>query len=119
MMIDSGGGRVPVPRAGKVRLTVWLLGILAAWGLALLIYVDVFEINACFLGAAHGGRAHSEGWAAAIGILFMAVAIAIALRWRRRLLLLLFAFAAAYTGALIVLWALSPTIWGPVRCTYT
>jgi hypothetical protein len=119
-MIDStGNNRAPVRRAGKVRLTLWLLGLLAVWGLALVIYVDVFEINTCFLGTAHGGRAHSEGWAAVIGLLFMAVAVGIALRWRGRLLLLLFAFVATYTGALILLWVLSPKIWGPVRCTYT
>lgn len=101
----------------RVALSVWSIGMISTWAFAWLIYVTVFEINTCLLGTAHGGRAQSEGWAGLIGFLLLLLVAILAFRWRRRLVLLFTAFLTAYVAALLVLWALSPAIWGSVRCT--
>jgi hypothetical protein len=112
------GERRPQRARRTLALWLWSITTLAAWGIAWGTYVTAFEINTCFLGNAHGGRAHSDGWAGFIGFLLMLLAAIPAFRWRRRLVFLLAAFSTAYIVGLLVLWAVSPAIWGSVRCTY-
>jgi hypothetical protein len=105
-------------RRGNVALSLWFVATIAIGVVACVSYVGVVEINSCLLGTTHGGIAHSEAWAVLMGfLLFLPVAIA-ALQWRRRLLLLLAAFLIAYAGGLVVLYKVSPAIWGNFHCTY-
>ena len=106
------------PRTHRwLALSVWSITTLAAWAIACATYALVVDINVCLLGTAHGGRERSVGWAAFVGFLLLLPAAMLAFRLRRRLLLLLAAFLTAYIAGLIILWAVSPAIWGPGSCT--
>lgn len=105
-------------RRGRIALALWFAAAVAiavfAWG----FYDLAFDVDNCFLGTAHGGRADSPNWAALIGFFLFVPSVFFALRWRQRLLLLLLAFSLAYAGSLVALWVATPTIWRPARCTY-
>ena len=103
----------------RLALSLWSSAVVVAWGLAWLFYAEIFDLDTCFLGTAHGGRAHSEGWAGFGGFLLLLLAALLALRWRRRLVLLFAAFVTLYVAGLLALWAISPAVWGHVRCTYS
>jgi LPXTG-motif cell wall-anchored protein len=120
VQMDSAGPGELRPQRARRRLALWIWSIttVVTRAVAWVIYDGVFEINTCFLGTAHGGRAQSEGWAVFIGFLLMLLAAILAFRWRRRLLLLFAAFLTAYVACLIALWVVSPAIWGSVRCTF-
>jgi hypothetical protein len=114
--VDSQGRTQRARR--RVALSLWSVTAIAVWAAAWWTYVGVLWINTCFLGTAHGGRARSLGWAGFIGFLLLLAAAFLAFRWRRRLLLVFAAFFTAYVAVLLALWAVSPAIWGSVRCTY-
>ena len=101
-----------------LALFVWSIVAITTWGLAWLIYIYMVELGTCGLGTAHGGRAHSEGWAGFIGLLLLVPVAILAFRRRRMLVLLFATFVTAYAAGLLTLWAVSPAIWGQVRCTY-
>jgi hypothetical protein len=104
-------------RRGNVALFLWFVATVAIGVFACVSYIAIVEIPNCFLGTTYGGIAHSEGWAVLIGFLLFLPAAVAALRWRSRLVLLLVAFLTAYAGGLIVLYKVSPAIWGDLRCT--
>ena len=99
------------------RLVGWLV-VMAVVGL-IVWFIDHSRVGFdCFYGPQHGGEAESLGVAAVLGIvLWLAAAVAAwRLRRERSVFLVLVAFVALYVGGLVVLWALSPTIWGPRVC---
>jgi hypothetical protein len=72
------------------------------------------------LGGVYSGGAASSGslvTAVFLGVLLWLVAVAAALVLRRQLGLLFGSFLAAYVVGLVVLWNVSPLIWGPRVCT--
>ena len=91
----------------------------ALWG------ADVFRILferdgsglSCFLSTEHGGDAGSFRTMAVTGVALWLVATVVAWRWRRHLLLVFGGCVALYAAALGVLWAVAPSIWGPLRCS--
>jgi predicted membrane protein len=101
----------------RLALGIWAIAVLMIWGVGWLAYAGVVEISTCLLGDAHGGRVHSEGWAGGIGLLLLVLAVRFAFRGRRRLLLLGVSFLLAYVAGLVLLWEVSPVLWGPTACT--
>ena len=101
----------------RTRLVGWLV-VMAVVGL-IVWYIDRQWIGYdCFYAPQHGGRAESQGVAAWLGVvLWVAAAVASwRLRRERSIFLVFVAFVALYVGGLVVLSALSPTLWGPQVC---
>ena len=106
-------------RRPRRRLAPWIcaIGVLTIWGVGWLTYTDIVELSTCLLGHAHGGRIHSDGWAGGSGLLLVVLTVLLAFRWRRRLLPLAVCFLLVYVAGLVMLWEVSPAIWGPTACT--
>lgn len=68
------------------------------------------------LGRWEGGGYESELAAAVVGALLLAVGGLTAWHVRKRPGTVMFAFAGTYVVALVVLWFVSPAIWGPRHC---
>jgi hypothetical protein len=105
------------PWRRTLALATWTIAVLMIWGFGWLVYANVVEINTCLLGNSHGGRIHSDGWAGGTGLLLLMPAVLFAFRWRRRVLPLGVSFLLVYLAGLVLLWDVSPAIWGPTACT--
>jgi len=105
------------PSRRRLALWIWSVAVLIIWGVSWLTYADVVDINTCLLGNASGGRVRSDGWAGGIGIILLVLTALLAFRSRRRLLLLSAGFLVVYVATLVVLWQLSPALWGATACS--
>ncbi|HUK95346.1 MAG TPA: hypothetical protein VLU96_09855 [Gaiellaceae bacterium] len=105
---------------------LWMLGMAGAGLLICGVYLHASPLFPdcdtpydTFLGGTYEGGAAAGGslrTAALIGIALWAAA-SISTRWLRRWLpLVVVGFILAYIAALIVLWNVSPMIWGPRVC---
>jgi hypothetical protein len=100
-------------------LTLMVVAAFIAGTIEWIVYWGASSQALCFLQDAHGGQYAGGGWAALLGLLILGTAAVAGLCWRQPFLLLLVGFPSAYAATLGVLWVVSPTIWGPERCTFT
>ena len=116
----SNGPDVRAVPAGSGALVAWLVAVAAAGFFIWVIYAWFIFLDLCgggILGPTpQGGEGESAGAAGIVGGALWLGAGVVAWRLRRRLLLVFAAFAVLYILALVVLWAVSPTIWGPMHC---
>jgi len=113
---------VPAEPRSPRSLALWVLGMAGAGVVICVAYL--LGASPLFpscdpLGGYHGGQAAAGSLESAVvvGIALWVVA-SISSYWLRRWLpLLAVGFGLAYVGGLIVLWSVSPEIWGPRVCS--